>query len=52
MVFVVSFYAWPAILFWDSEIAKFFPPTRLVPVSNLGAFQTLGISRMEQGQPS
>jgi hypothetical protein len=31
MVFVVSFYALPLLWFWDTEVAKFFPPTRFVP---------------------
>lgn len=44
MIFVVSFYALPVLWFWDAEIAKFFPPTRLIPELNLRTFQMLGLN--------
>src|SRR3981081_4594876 len=43
MVFVVSFYALPLFFIWDSEISKFFPPTKLEPAT--GPYQTLGLQQ-------
>lgn len=44
MIFVVSFYALPILIFWDAAIAKFFPPTRLVPASSTNKIQILDLS--------
>jgi hypothetical protein len=53
MFFVVSFYALPLLFLWDREIARFFPPARFVPASNLQTFQGLGLSGYGRGvEPS
>jgi len=41
LVFVVCFYAFPAIFLWDSVAQSLFPPKSFEPVK--GPFQTLGL---------
>ncbi len=43
LIFVVSFYALPVLVFWDVIVFKMFPPTKFEPVSS--PFQTLGINK-------
>jgi len=43
LIFVVSFYAIPAFVFWDAIVLKLFPPTKFERVSS--PFQTLGINK-------
>jgi len=43
LIFVVSFYALPAFVFWDAVVFKLLPPTKFEPVPS--PFQTLGINK-------
>ena len=43
LIFVVSFYALPVLVLWDTIVFKLFPPTKFEVVAS--PFQTLGINK-------